>query len=108
MNRGSEEGSWPSLEAQLAEADVPRGSALEKLIRENQDFELLHPEERTDDLGVPLWLRVHWRKNHPEQEYRRDDPTGGYPLVLHQVHDWMLAHPDLPPGPGDDRRGSAD
>jgi len=97
----AEQGSWPSLEAQLAEDEVPRGSALEQLIRENQDFDLLHPEELTDDIDVPLWLRVHWRKNHPEHEYRRNDPTGGYPLVLEQVHSWMLANPDLPQAPGD-------
>jgi hypothetical protein len=97
----AEQESWPSVEAQLAEDGVPPGSALERLIRENQDFDLLHPEERTDEIDLPLWLRVHWRKNHPEQEYRRNDPTGGYPLVLDQVHAWMLAHPDLPQEPGD-------
>jgi hypothetical protein len=94
------------MEAQLAEDNVPTDSALERLIRENQDFDLLGPEERTDRIGLPLWLRVHWRKSHPEQQYRANDPSGGYPRALHQVHAWMLAHPDLPQKPGD-RAGPA-
>ncbi len=89
------------MEAQLAEDGVPTGSALERLIRENQDFDLLGLEERTDRIGLPLWLRVHWRKSHPEQQYRANDSSGGYPRALHQVHAWMLAHPDLPQKPGD-------
>jgi hypothetical protein len=96
----AEQGSWPSIEAQLAEDGVPTGSALERLIRANQDFDLLRPEERADRIGLPLWLRVYWRKSHPEQKYRSNDPSGGYPRVLHQVHSWMLAHPDLPQEPG--------
>ena len=42
------------------------GSALEKLIRENQDFDMLSPEEAHDRLRLPPWLRVYWRKQHPE------------------------------------------
>jgi hypothetical protein len=102
----AEQGSWPSIETQLAEDGVPPGSALERLIRENQDFELLRPEERRDRIRLPLWLRVYWRKGHPEQQYRSNDPSGGYPRALHQVHAWLLAHPDLPQEPGD-RAGPA-
>jgi hypothetical protein len=69
------------------------------LVQENQDFQLLRPEEASDRIGIPLWLRVYWRKQHPELEYRRDDPTGGYPHVLRNLHGWMLAHPDLQPEP---------
>jgi len=57
---------WPSVEEQLEAAGIIRGSALDKLIRENQDFHLLSPEESRDNLGLPLWLRVYWRKAHPK------------------------------------------
>jgi hypothetical protein len=91
----SSPGSWPSLEAQLARDHVPAGSALEKLIASNQDFQLLRPEEAADKIAVPLWLRVLWRKRHPEGNYTAADGTGGYPLVLHETHEWMVHHPDL-------------
>jgi hypothetical protein len=91
--------AWPSVERQLAESNVVPGSALEKLIRDNQDFHLLRSEEATDKIGLPQWLRVYWRKQHPEVEYRADDPTGGYPRVLKNLHAWMLTHQDLQPDP---------
>lgn len=87
---------WPSTEEQLTRDQIRRGSALERLILENQDFDMLRPEEADDRIGVPLWLRVYWRKQHPELEYRDDDPTGGYPLTLRRVHAWMVANQDLP------------
>jgi hypothetical protein len=89
---------WPTIEEQLDAAKVTRGSALEQLIRDNQDFHLLRPEEAHDDVGIPLWLRVHWRKNHPDEEYSTVDPYGAFPEVLHRIHEWMLSHQDLPPG----------
>jgi hypothetical protein len=46
---GTRRRGWPTLEEQLAEANVTPGSALEKLIRDNQDFGLLHPEEVLDN-----------------------------------------------------------
>jgi hypothetical protein len=92
------EPAWPPIEAQLAHDQVPSGSALERLIRDNQDFRLLRPEEANDRIGVPLWLRVYWRKQHPDREYRADDPTGGYPRVLKDLYAWMLANPELPAG----------
>jgi hypothetical protein len=85
---------WPSVEEQLSRDNVRRGTALERLIRENQDFDLLRPEEADDRIGLPPWLRVYFRKQHPEQEYRADDPTGGYPRSLRNLYSWMLAHPD--------------
>jgi hypothetical protein len=94
------EPAWPSVESQLADAQIPAASRLEQLIRENQDFHLLRPEEANDRIGLPLWLRVYWRKNHPDQTYSADDPTGGYPRVLKNIYTWMLAHPDLPARPG--------
>ncbi|HKH43183.1 MAG TPA: hypothetical protein VKM72_00815 [Thermoanaerobaculia bacterium] len=89
---------WPSLDAQLLAGDVVPGSALEALIAGNQDFSLLRPEEAKDGIRIPLWLRVLWREAHPEMEYSGDDPTGGYPLVLKEVYQWMITHQDLLPG----------
>ncbi|HSJ74949.1 MAG TPA: hypothetical protein VK899_02015, partial [Gemmatimonadales bacterium] len=89
---------WPTIERQLAKDHVVPGSNLEGLIYQNQDFEMLRPGERNDKIGLPLWLRVWWRKGHSELAYAGDDPTGGYPRVLHEIHEWMLAHQDLVPG----------
>jgi hypothetical protein len=90
---------WPALEQQLKKDRVVPNSRLEKLIRENQEFGMLRREEARDDLDIPLWLRVLWRKSHPEIEYTAEDPTGGYPHVLREVHEWLLTHQDLLPGP---------
>lgn len=90
---------WPSVSKQLAGERVPSGSALEKLILENQDFSKLRHEEAFDKIRIPYWLRVHWRKHHPEFVYSSTDPTGGYPFVLKEVYEWMQAHPDLKTGP---------
>jgi hypothetical protein len=71
--------AWPSLEEQLAAAGVIHGSALEQLIQDNQDFAMLRPEEATDRLGIPPWLRVYFRKQHPGGDYTG---PGGYPHLL--------------------------
>jgi hypothetical protein len=89
---------WPSLQQQITEATVTPGSALESLIRANQDFSMLRPEEAKDTLRLPPWLRVYWRKQHPEGNYSASDPTGGYPLVLKEIYEWMVSHQDLQPG----------
>jgi hypothetical protein len=89
---------WPTLDQQLTADTVPAGSALSRLIAANQDFSILRPEEAKDKIRIPLWLRVVWRKAHPEQAYPGDDPTGGYPLVLKEAYEWMLSHPDLKAG----------
>jgi IPT/TIG domain/BNR repeat-like domain len=91
------EAGWPSVDEQLNQDSVPPGTALERLIREHQDFSLLRPEEATDRIGVPPWLRVYWRKQHPELDYRAEDPTGGYPRALKNIYAWMVTHPDLQP-----------
>jgi hypothetical protein len=90
--------AWPSLDRQLEVDRVVSGSALQRLIQENQDFQLLRPAEAADAIPVPPWLRVLWRKKHPDMEYRAGDPTGGYPHVLKEIHEWMLSHQDLLPG----------
>ncbi len=89
---------WPTVEEQLAKDKVVPGSPLEKLVRENQNFGLLRAEERFDKMPVPPWLRVWWRKNHPEGRYLPTDPMGGYPHVLKEIHEWMVSHQELAPG----------
>lgn len=96
---------WPSLEEQLEASHVIPGSALEKLIRENQDFDMLSPEEAHDRLRLPPWLRVYWRKQHPEIQPAPGDPTGGYPLALRDIYIWMLEHQDLEPRDEPGKRG---
>jgi hypothetical protein len=86
-----------SLDQQLSAAKAVPGSRLEQLIRNNQDLHLLHTRESAGDrTGLPLWLRVYWRKRHPETPYSPDDPTGGYPRALKNLHAWMVEHQDLP------------
>jgi hypothetical protein len=91
---GEQSPGWPGVEEQLAAAKVVHGSALEKLIRDNQQLEMLRPEETNDKVRLPPWIRIYWRKLHPEGRYV--GPSGGYPLVLKKLHDWMIAHQDLP------------
>jgi hypothetical protein len=97
--RGADAPSWPTLGQQLRADAVVSHSALEGLIAANQDFSVLRPEEAKDKIRVPLWLRVLWRHAHPEMVYSATDPTGGYPLVLKEVHEWMITHQDLRAGP---------
>ncbi len=91
--------SWPTLDQQMAEAPVAiqPGSALARLIEENQNFSSLRADEVKDLRGLPLWIRVWWRNEHPEGVYTQEDPTGGYPLVLKEIWEWMLHHQDLEP-----------
>jgi len=96
-NREREHPRWPSLEEQLEASRVIPGSALERLIRENQDFDRLSPDEAYDKLRLPPWLRVYWRKQHPEIQPAPGDPTRGYPLALRDIYIWMLDHQDLEP-----------
>ena len=45
---------WPSVEEQLSAAKAIPGSAFEKFIRLNQDFELLRPgETQSDSIRLP-------------------------------------------------------
>jgi hypothetical protein len=90
---------WPSLGEQLSALQVKRGSALETLIKSNQNFEMLRPEEARDDLGFPLWLRVYFRKSHPEIDFSGGHV--GYPLILKEVLGFMLRHQDQPEGGGE-------
>ena len=89
----------PTIKAQIESAKAPKGSALEKLIRDNQDFDVLHPDEIEDDYPIPLWLRVAWRKQHPEVQMPAKNPGAAYPEVLSQVHRRMVANPNDAWGP---------
>lgn len=89
---------WPSIETQLLKDHIIPGSALEQLIRNNQEFTMLRVGEAQDKIPVPLWLRVVYRKANPHLVFSDSDPTGGYPLVLKEAHEWMLHHQDLQPG----------
>ncbi|HEY8022065.1 MAG TPA: hypothetical protein VIH93_13255 [Thermoanaerobaculia bacterium] len=94
---GAASPAWPPLADQMSAAGAPAGSALARLIAANQDLSLLRADEARDRRGLPPWLRVYWRKGHPEGRYTAADPTGGYPLVLKEVLEWMETHPDLAP-----------
>ncbi|MEO7311796.1 MAG: hypothetical protein ABIX01_15435 [Chitinophagaceae bacterium] len=91
---------FPSLPVQLSAAEARPGTALDSLIRANQDFGVLRIDEANELRGLPPWLRVFWRKAHPEGKYAAEDPSGGYPLVLKEVLEWMSTHQDLKPGMG--------
>lgn len=89
----------PTIRDQIESASAPKGSALEKLIRANQDFELLQPEEFEDDYPIPLWLRVAWRKQHPEVQLPTKNPGAAYPEVLSQAYRRMVSNPNEAWGP---------
>lgn len=63
------------------------------MIRDNQDFEILAPEELDDDYPIPLWLRVAYRKQHREIQFPSKNPGAAYPEVLSQVYKRMVASP---------------
>jgi hypothetical protein len=84
----------PTVTDQIKDARAPSGSVLEKMIRENQDFELLASDELNDDYPVPLWLRVLYRKQHPEITFPAKNPGAAYPEVLSQVYRRMVANPN--------------
>lgn len=101
---GQPRGGYPSLSEQLEKEynghKVELNSELASFIAQNQDFGLLRADEFNDKRGLPPWLRVWWRKMHPEGEYTESDPTKGYPLVLKEILEWMITHQDLKAGPG--------
>ena len=88
----------PTLTDQIRQSRAPSGSRLEAVIRENQNFEILHPDELDDDYPLPLWLRVFWRKNHPDVQMPDKNPGAAYPEVLSQVYRRMVANPNVPWG----------
>jgi hypothetical protein len=84
----------PTLEQQLKGSGVTPGSALEALIKQNQDFSILDPSELNDGGPFPLWLRVYVRKSHPELTFSGTPVR--YPLILKEILSYMIRHQDLP------------
>lgn len=89
---------FKSLKEQLDASNVTKGSNLEKFILANQDVHMLRQDEANDNIGIEPWLRIHWRKHHPEGKYSSDNPTGGYPRVLKRLQALMIRYQDLPQG----------
>ena len=91
---------FPSIERQLTDAKAVHGSKFEAFIRANQDTSLLRPGESSGDgIGLPLWLRVYYRKTHPDVPPAPAGPAGDYPEVLSRIEEWMEANQDLGPNP---------
>jgi hypothetical protein len=91
---------FPQVARQLTEAKASHGSKFEAFIRANQDASLLRPEEREGDgIGLPLWLRVYYRKTHPNEPKAPAGPAGDYPEVLHRIEEWMEVNQSLLPNP---------
>jgi len=101
MAHSTQSSIWPSIDNQLAASEVIHGSALETLIRDNQDFHKLREEEAHDQLGLPPWLRVYWRKLHPDADY--SGPGAGYPGSLSDLYEWMVDNQHLRTPPADVR-----
>jgi hypothetical protein len=87
---------WPSLQEQLRSDNIIAGSALENIVRDNQHFDLLDPEEINDNRNLPPWLRVFWRRCHPEVQDLDFKRGGVYPQVLSTVYAQMLVDQEIP------------
>lgn len=93
---------WPTLQEQLELARAVPGTAFAELIAANQDFSTLRPDEASDNLRLPPWLRVLYRGSHPAGVFSASDPSGGYPQYLWTSLEWMMLHQDLPVQKGPD------
>jgi hypothetical protein len=91
---------WPRIEQQVAAAKAASGSKFEAFIRANQETNLLRRGEHNGDgIGLPLWLRVYYRKQHPDEPPAPAGPAGDYPEVLHRLEEWMEVNQELLPNP---------
>ncbi|TDW97342.1 hypothetical protein [Dinghuibacter silviterrae] len=82
------------MEEQLTKDNIQPGTALDALVRANQDLTMLYPDEVNDALKQPPWIRIYFRKQHPEL-----GPPGSrvaYPLAIRDIREWMVNHQDLP------------
>jgi hypothetical protein len=92
----------PQAGGEAGKLTIRPGTALAKLVHEaDTHVALLAGVQKQGRLKVdiPLWLRSHYRRNHPEMrtEVRANDPTGGFPMALENLYNWMLRHQDLQP-----------
>jgi hypothetical protein len=87
------------------EIPIRQGTALARLIAEvsghRAEMALAAAPLAQGKLHVPTWLLAHYRRNHSEMRKfaAQLDPTGGYPLALEALYEWMLRHQDLQPSP---------
>lgn len=96
--------SSSGLAAAPPQIPIQKNTALEKLrneLKENAVFKAAIASVPTTRIQIPDWLRAHFRRNHPEVMAVADnqDPTGGFPLALQNLYQWMLLHQDLKPPP---------
>ena len=96
----------PTVNDQVKQSGASAQSELAKMIRANQDFELLQDEEFEDEFPIPPWLRVAWRKQHPEVQLPAKHPGAVYPEVLSQVYKRMKANPNEDWGTVSSREGT--
>src|SRR3954465_4774118 len=91
---------------------IREGTALARLGGETTthgpEMELAAPVA-TIKLDIPQWLAAHYRRNHSElpKAAMQLDPTGGYPLVLENLHAWMLLHQNLRPSEAPEFKAAA-
>ncbi|HEV3115895.1 MAG TPA: sialidase family protein [Gemmataceae bacterium] len=69
------------------------------MVENNQELHLLKAAGVKGKIDVPDWLKVYYRKQHPQLKAALQDPTQGYPLALESIYHWMLTHQDLRPSP---------
>jgi hypothetical protein len=98
--------AWPWYQAQeggeAGKLAIRPGTALAKLVDEADTHQKLLTAGQRElplKIDIPLWLRSHYRRNHPEMraQVREGDPTGGFPMALESLYLWMLRHQDLQP-----------
>lgn len=82
--------------------EIREGTPLARLVAETTTHSAemaLAVQAPSIKLDIPQWLAAHYRRNHSEMPKAalQLDPTGGYPLVLENLHAWMLLHQDLRP-----------
>ena len=97
-------GSQPQAGGEQEKLTIRPGTALAKLAHESEsephvaNLTAIQKQPRLK-VDIPLWLRSHYRRNHPEMRtnVRANDPTGGFPMALENLYNWMLRHQDLQP-----------
>ena len=71
----------PTIRCPDRERECAEGQCARKADPGEPGFELLQPEEFEDEYPIPLWLRVAWRKQHPDIPLPAKNPGAAYPEV---------------------------